>query len=138
MSLNRLPGVAEVAMQAGLYTGRRIRARVAGNDPVRAFRYYDLGSAAYLSRGKAVVSAGPLRFGGFAGWLAWLFIHITFLTGYRNRLAAVLAWTVAFTRDTRHERTYTTQQILRLHDVYDRPLGGEPTSDDNRSGRGTP
>jgi NADH:ubiquinone reductase (H+-translocating) len=58
MSLDKLPGVAEVAMQSGLYVGRRIRRQVAGQQPVKPFRYHDLGSAAYLSRGRAVVSAG--------------------------------------------------------------------------------
>ncbi|MCE0767759.1 NAD(P)/FAD-dependent oxidoreductase [Pseudonocardia kujensis] len=118
MSLHRLPGVAEVAMQTGFYAGRRIRNRLRGH-PVRPFRYHDLGSAAYLSRGNAVVSAGPAHFGGFAGWLAWLFLHLAFLTGYRNRVGAVLTWTAAFARDARRERTFTTQEIETLGDVYD-------------------
>ncbi|GAA2858337.1 NAD(P)/FAD-dependent oxidoreductase [Pseudonocardia halophobica] len=118
MSRDHLPGVAEVAMQAGMYAGRRIRHRSAGR-PVRPFRYHDLGSAAYLSRGNAVVSAGPLKFGGFAGWLAWLVLHLAFLTGYRNRVGAVLTWAAAFARDARRERTFTTQEIETLRDVYD-------------------
>jgi NADH dehydrogenase len=71
-----------------------------------SFRYLDLGSAAYISRGRAIVSAGPLRLSGFAGWVIWLFIHITFLTGYRNRAGAILTWWLAFTRDLRRERAY--------------------------------
>ena len=118
MSLDKLPGVAEVAMQSGLYAGHRIRRQVAGQQPEKPFRYHDLGSAAYLSRGRAVVSAGPLRTGGFVGWWIWLFIHIAFLTGYRNRVGAVLTWWLAFTRDLRRERTFSTQQIDRLRDVY--------------------
>src|ERR1022692_23075 len=74
-----------------------------------------------LSRGRAVVSAGPLRVGGFLGWWIWLFIHIAFLTGYRNRLGALLTWWLAFTRDIRRERTFTTQQIETLRDVYALP-----------------
>ena len=119
MSLKKLPGVAEVAMQSGLYAGRRIRHRISDGKTIAPFRYYDLGSAAYLSRGNAVVSAGPLRFAGFAGWLGWLLIHIAFLTGFRNRAGAILTWAAAFARDARRERTFTTQQIERLHDVYD-------------------
>jgi NADH dehydrogenase len=118
MNRDGLPGVAEVAMQSGLYAGRRIRHRLEGKE-IAPFRYHDLGSAAYLSRGNAVVSAGPLRFAGFPGWMAWLLIHIAFLTGYRNRVAAVLTWAVTFARDARRERTFTTQQIERLRDVYD-------------------
>jgi NADH:ubiquinone reductase (H+-translocating) len=125
MSLDKLPGVAEVAMQSGLYAGHRVRRRVAGNMEEKPFRYHDLGSAAYISRGKAVVSAGPLQVGGFVGWWIWLFIHIAFLTGYRNRLGAVLTWWLAFTRDVRRERTFTTQQIETLGNVYTLPLGPE-------------
>jgi NADH:quinone reductase (non-electrogenic) len=121
MSLRKLPGVAEVAMQTGLYAGRHIKQQAAGRHPAKPFRYLDLGSAAYLSRGKAVVEAGPLKIGGFLGWWIWLFIHIAFLTGYRNRLGAVLTWWLAFTRDIRRERTFTTQQIQTLGDVYTEP-----------------
>jgi NADH dehydrogenase len=123
MSLDKLPGVAEVAMQTGLYAGHRIRRRASGNLEEKQFRYHDLGSAAYISRGKAVVSAGPLKVGGFIGWVVWLFIHILFLTGYRNRVGAVLTWWLAFTRDVRRERTFTTQQVATMHDVYTQPLG---------------
>jgi NADH dehydrogenase len=107
MSLDKLPGVAEVAMQSGLYAGRKIRHQIRGERYRKPFRYYDLGSAAYISRGRAVISAGKLHFGGFAGWWAWLFIHIAFLTGYRNRVGAVLGWWFAFTRDIRRERGFT-------------------------------
>ena len=121
MSLNKLPGVAEVAMQTGLYAGRRIRHDIAGNATKKPFRYYDLGSAAYLSRGRAVVSVGKLQFAGFPGWVVWLFIHIGFLTGYRNRFGAVLSWWFAFARDLRRERTFTTKQVGIVSDVYTEP-----------------
>jgi len=107
MCLDKLPGVAEVAMQTGLYAARRIRHEAGGQTYDKPFKYRDLGSAAYISRGKAVVSAFGLNFGGFLGWWVWLFIHIGFLTGYRNRLGAVLGWWFAFTRDLRRERTFT-------------------------------
>jgi NADH dehydrogenase len=121
MSLRKLPGVAEVAMQAGWYAGNRIQRKVAGRAAAGPFRYRDVGSAAYISRGRAVLSAGPLRLGGFAGWVAWLFIHIAFLTGYRNRVGAILTWWVAFTRDSRRERAFTTAQVGVLSDVYAEP-----------------
>jgi NADH dehydrogenase len=118
MSLRHLPGVAEVAMQSGLYAGRRVRHELTGDGQVRPFRYVNLGSAAYLGRGKAVVSAGRVRLSGFPGWVAWLFIHIAFLTGYRNRVGAILTWWVAFTRDIRRERAYTTREVGHMRDVY--------------------
>ena len=118
MSLNKLPGVAEVAMQTGLYAGRKIAHLARGESYDKPFRYRDLGSAAYISRGRAVVSVGKLQFAGFPGWVVWLFIHIGFLTGYRNRFGAVLSWWFAFTRDLRRERTFTTKEVGRMRDVY--------------------
>jgi NADH dehydrogenase FAD-containing subunit len=67
-------------------------------------------------------TAGPLRVGGFPGWCVWLFIHIAFLTGYRNRVGALLTWWLAFARNLRRERTITTQQ-LETRDVYALPKG---------------
>ena len=122
MSLDKLPGVAEVAMQTGLYTGHRIRHRAAGNLAEKPFRYRDLGSAAYISRGQAVVKAGPLQMSGVLGWISWLFIHIAFLTGYRNRVGALLTWWLTFARNLRRERTFITQQ-LETRDIYSLPLG---------------
>jgi NADH:ubiquinone reductase (H+-translocating) len=118
MDRDGLPGVAEVAMQSGHYVGRRIRRRLDGGRPTGPFRYRDLGGAAYLARGRAVVSVGRLHATGFPGWLGWLFIHIAFLTGYRNRVGAVLTWAVTFIRDARRERTFTTREIGSLHDLY--------------------
>jgi NADH:ubiquinone reductase (H+-translocating) len=66
MSLDKLPGVAEVAMQTGLYAGRKVAHLARGRDFGKPFRYHDLGSAAYICRGKAVVSAFKLHFGGLA------------------------------------------------------------------------
>ena len=132
MSLRKLPGVAEVAMQTGLYAGRRIRRQLVGEATTKSFKYYDLGSAAYISRGRAVVSAGPMQLSGLPGWVVWLFIHIAFLTGFRNRIGALLTWWVAFVRDIRKERAYTTRAIGMVQDVYDPQLSaasqGEPAT----------
>jgi NADH:ubiquinone reductase (H+-translocating) len=118
MSLDKLPGVAEVAMQSGLYAGRRTSHLARGQAFDKPFKYRDLGSAAYISRGKAVVSAFGLNFGGFLGWWVWLFIHIGFLTGYRNRIGAVLGWWFAFTRDIRRERTFTIDDMPLVAGAY--------------------
>ncbi len=111
MSLDRLPGVAEVAMQTGHYAGRKITLESIDQTLDKPFRYRDLGSAAYISRGRAVVSTKRLHFGGFMGWVAWLFIHIGFLTGWRNRIGALFSWWYAFTRDLRRERTFTIDDM---------------------------
>ena len=106
-------------MQAGIYAGKRIKHEVAGKMPTKPFRYHDLGSAAYLSRGRAVVSVGRVHLSGFLAWVIWLFIHISFLTGFRNRLGALVSWWPAFVRDVRRERTYTTEQVGLIHSAYD-------------------
>jgi NADH dehydrogenase len=121
MNLNKLPGVAEVAMQSGLYAARRIRHQLRGEVYKKPFRYYDLGSAAYICRGRAVVSVGRLQFAGFPGWVVWLFIHIAFLTGYRNRFGAVMSWWFTFARDLRRERSFTTRKVGIVGDVYEQP-----------------
>jgi len=118
MSLDKLPGVAEVAMQTGLYAGRRVSHQAQGKSFDQPFKYRDLGSAAYISRGKAVVSAFGMNFGGFIGWWVWLFIHIGFLTGYRNRIGAVFSWWFAFTRDIRRERTFTIDDLPAAAGAY--------------------
>jgi NADH dehydrogenase len=127
MSLDHLPGVAEVAIQSGHYAGHRIRARASvgarEGGTVKPFRYRDLGSAAYISRGRAVVSAGPLRTGGFIAWWIWLFIHIATLTGFRNRIGALLIWWLAFTKDSRPERAFTVEDMEQTFgDAYSHPL----------------
>ncbi len=66
----------------------------------------------------AVLSAGPVRLNGLPGWLSWLFIHIAFLTGYRNRAGAILTWRPAFSRDVRRERSFTSRQVGRLDAIY--------------------
>jgi len=111
MSLDKLPGVAEVAMQTGHYAGRKITMEAIGQAHDKPFKYHDLGSAAYISRGRAVVSTRKLHFGGFIGWVAWLFIHIGFLTGWRNRVGALFSWWYAFTRDLRRNRTFTIDDM---------------------------
>ncbi|MEU8793743.1 NAD(P)/FAD-dependent oxidoreductase [Streptomyces sp. NPDC048643] len=108
MSLDKLPGLAEVAMQSGAYAGRRIRHSMEGRTrKPRPFRYLDLGSAAYISRGRAVVKMGRFHASGLIGWLIWLFIHIAFLTGFRSRIGALLSWAVVFASGARRERAYT-------------------------------
>lgn len=112
MSLNRLPGLAEVAMQSGAYAGRVVRHSVEGRTKQPPpFKYRDLGSAAYISRGRAVVKAGPLHLSGVTGWFAWLFIHLAFLTGFRSRLGALLSWSVSFATSSRRERAFTLPAI---------------------------
>ncbi len=112
MSLDKLPGVAEVAMQSGLHAASEIHRKVEHGDVEgRPFRYRNLGSAAYISRGQAVVEAGRVRLSGLLGWLVWGLIHITFLTGFRNRAGAVLTWLTTLSLGTRRELVFPRHDV---------------------------
>jgi NADH dehydrogenase len=87
----RVPGVAPAAKQMGAHAARAIRDRIAGAS-VRPFRYRDYGSLASISRSSAVVDLRGLKLSGFIGWMFWLFAHIFFLIGFRNRLAVMWNW----------------------------------------------
>ena len=102
---DNLPGVAENAMQGGLHAAACVRHDLAGK-PRRPYRYRDLGSAAYISRGHALLQAGPVKLAGFTGWLAWGFIHIAFLTGFQNRFSTVATWLATIARARRTDRTF--------------------------------
>jgi NADH:ubiquinone reductase (H+-translocating) len=113
MSLDRFPGVAEVAMQSGRYAAKTIVRRIqTGDENDRMFRYIDLGTMATIARFRAVVYVGRMRISGFAGWCLWLVVHLAFLTGFKNRFAAVANWSVAFLGRGRRQRTVTNQQIF--------------------------
>ena len=110
MSLDHLPGVAEVAIQSGAHAGHTIVRRMRGDTTARRFKYRDLGTLATISRFRAVGVVGPIRLSGFVAWLAWLLIHLVFLTGFKNRVTTLLNWTIAFVGRGRPERTITDRQ----------------------------
>jgi NADH dehydrogenase len=126
MSLARLPGVAEVAMQSGLHAARTIARRLDGDGGERPFRYRDLGTMATLARFRAVVSVGRVRVAGPAAWLMWLVVHLAFLTGFRNRGAAIANWAAAFLGRGRRQRTITRQQVFARTEGMRRPPGASP------------
>jgi NADH dehydrogenase len=86
-----LPGISPVAIQMGEYTARTIIGDLAGR-PRRAFRYWDKGQLAVVGRGRAVADIWRFHFGGFIAWLTWIFVHIFFLIGFRNRVMVLLQW----------------------------------------------
>jgi NADH dehydrogenase len=105
MDLDGLPGLAEVAMQTGAHAAKVIRARIDGRPQPRPFRYRDLGEMAAVSRASAVARFRGLQFSGRIGWLMWLFVHLLFLTGFKNRVTTVVHWTITFIGRARGERT---------------------------------
>jgi NADH:ubiquinone reductase (H+-translocating) len=124
MSLDDLPGLAEVAMQSGAHAGRTIRRRLAGTSEPKPFTYHDLGTMATVSRFSAVATIGRMRLSGFVGWLAWLLIHLMFLTGFKNRVLTLVNWTIAFIGRGRLERTITIQQAAGPETTQTQDLGG--------------
>jgi NADH dehydrogenase len=105
-----LPGVAQVAMQGAVHAARMVVRRVEGQ-PTRPFTYHDKGSMAIVGRGSAIADFGWTSFSGVLAWLAWLFIHIIMLIGFRSRLAVLLQWGVAYITFQRSVRliTYDTR-----------------------------
>jgi len=90
-----LPGVSPVAMQQGRHAAGNILAMIEGRKPQR-FWYWDKGSMATIGRNKAVADLNFVHFSGLPAWLAWLFVHIIFLVGFRNRLAVLFQWAWAY------------------------------------------
>jgi NADH:quinone reductase (non-electrogenic) len=124
MTLDDLPGVAEVAMQQGIHSSMTIKRRLRGEEGSKPFRYRDLGSMATISRFRAVVSFKGLRVAGFLGWLMWLFVHLAFMTGFKNRFITVTQWALAFIGKGRSERTLTAQQAIARVAIEE--AGGQP------------
>jgi NADH:ubiquinone reductase (H+-translocating) len=111
-ALDNLPGVAQVAIQGARYAARQIDRRLKGKEPQPAFKYFDKGSMATISRFSAVATVGKLRLTGFIAWLMWLAVHLFYITGFKNQVTALLHWAVTFIGNDRSERTATEQQIF--------------------------
>lgn len=86
-----LPGVAPVAMQQGKFVGRQVAADLAGR-PRETFHYSDKGSLATIGRAAAIAQFGKVHLSGLIAWLSWLFIHVFFLIGFRNRIIVMFQW----------------------------------------------
>ena len=112
MSLDRLPGVAQVAIQGARYAVKVMTARLDHKPAPPPFRYFDKGSMATISRFSAVVSMGKLQFSGFIAWLAWLALHLIYIIGFKSRVTTLLHWFVSFIGRGRAQRVTTAQQVL--------------------------
>ena len=99
-----LPGVAQVAIQMGKHAVHNIL-RAIEHQPLRPFHYHDLGNMATIGRASAIADFGRFRLSGLLAWLAWLFVHILNLIGFRNRLVVLVQWAWAY---------FTYQRGIRL------------------------
>jgi len=102
-----LPGLAPVAMQQGEYVAGVIVRRLRGESPKGPFRYFDKGTMATIGRAKAVAESMGFKFSGYLAWLAWLFIHIMYLTRFENRILVLFQWFVNYITRNRSARLIT-------------------------------
>jgi NADH dehydrogenase len=107
-----VPGMAQGAIQGAKYAAKAIKAELRGADPAQRepFQYFDKGSMATVSRFSAVAKVGPIEFGGFIAWLAWLVLHLVYLVGFKTKVTTLLSWTVTFLSRARGNLTITEQQ----------------------------
>lgn len=103
-----LPGICPVAIQMGEYAARVIAGDLRG-EPRRAFRYWDKGQLAVIGRGQAVADIWKLQFSGFLAWLTWIFVHIFFLIGFRNRVLVLIQWAWSYITYARGARLITEE-----------------------------
>ncbi|MEX5720665.1 NAD(P)/FAD-dependent oxidoreductase [Geodermatophilus maliterrae] len=108
---DKLPGVAQVAIQGGRYAADQIQRRLAGKAPRGPFRYRDKGNMATISRFSAVADIKNMKFEGFIAWVIWLVVHLFYIIGFKSRVTTVLHWMVSFLGRGRSQRVATQQQV---------------------------
>ncbi len=106
-----LPGVAPVAMQEGKATAHNIAAELQG-EPRKNFHYVNKGNLATIGRAAAVAEFGKIHISGFVAWLAWLFVHVFFLIGFRNRIIVLVQWAWSYFTYERGARLITGDKRL--------------------------
>jgi NADH dehydrogenase len=130
-----LPGVSPVAMQEARAVARSIRRILAGKEAT-AFAYFDKGSMATIGRSRAIVMLNRMHLSGFVAWLAWLFVHIWYLIGFKNRLVVMINWAwsyVTYRRGARLIADYgaldaiETLRIRRRESGCDHPSSRRPS-----------
>jgi NADH dehydrogenase len=112
----QVPGVCPAANQEGTWAAKNVR-RLMGHLPTKPFHYFNKGDLAVIGRSHAIADFGRVRFSGRIAWLLWLFVHIMYLVGFRNRISVFIEWAYSF---------ITYQRGVRLITASERraPLGG--------------
>lgn len=106
-----VPGVAPAAMQEGKWAAKNI-ARDLKHEPRRSFSYFDKGSLATIGRAAGIAQFGQIHISGFLAWLSWLFVHIFFLIGFRNRIIVLIQWAWSYFTYERGARLITGSNVL--------------------------
>lgn len=107
-----VPGICPAAIQQGKYAARAIDTQVRGRQR-RPFHYFDKGQLAVIGRGRAVADVRQLHFSGYFAWLLWVFVHILFLIGFRNRLIVMTEWAWSYLTFQRGARVMLNEKRLR-------------------------
>ena len=101
-----VPGVCPAANQEGATAAKNIL-RDLWHQPRKSFRYFNKGDLATIGRSRAIADFGKVKFTGRLAWLLWLFVHIMYLVGFRNRLSVLMQWTYAYITYQRGVRLIT-------------------------------
>ena len=125
---NPLPGVAPVALQEGRAVAKSIKGDLQ-NKPRKDFRYLDKGSLATIGRAAAVARFRKLHISGYFAWLAWLFVHVFFLIGFRNRLIVLFQWAWSYLTYERGARLITGDTTLPGWTKPGKETGQHPRAD---------
>jgi NADH:ubiquinone reductase (H+-translocating) len=133
-----VPAVAPAATQMGRHAAEMIKRSIRG-EPRRAFAYRDKGNLATIGRHRAIANISGVKLTGQIAWLAWLFVHILYLVGFRNRLVVLLEWAYAYFTNRPGARLLTEEQVRQpgrlvpaphgLMEDTRAPAGNAPTED---------
>jgi NADH:ubiquinone reductase (H+-translocating) len=113
-----LPGLAPVAIQEGRYVAQVLMAELHGRDVPDDFRYFDKGTMATVGRNFAIAQVGPIKLAGALAWFAWLFVHLMYLVGFRNRVLVLFNWAYSYFRFARGARLIVPRE-WRLSEPVD-------------------
>ena len=102
-----LPGVAQVAMQGGVYAAKAIRARLAGKTELKPFHYFNKGDLAVIGRAAAVANIFGFQVSGLLAWLIWLFIHLIYIVEFQSRVVVFIQWGFEYLTFSRGARLIT-------------------------------
>lgn len=105
----QVPGVSPAAMQEGRAAARNIR-RIIGHLPTKPFHYFNKGDLAVIGRSHAIADFGRFKFSGRLAWFLWLFVHIMYLVGFRNRVSVFIEWAYSFVTYQRGVRLITASE----------------------------
>jgi len=124
---NPLPGVAQVAIQGGVYAAKAIRARLAGQPAGKPFHYFNKGDMAVIGRAAAVANIFGLQISGLLAWLIWLFVHLMYIVEFQSRIIVFIQWGFEYLTFSRGARLITG---VTATDVLSAPHPASPPASD--------